>query len=200
MSKLSPVKLPTMVAVLALFTAFAAGSDCSDPDADTIGRVTDHDGTPFCPIVLPWEVCVDELDAADLAIPTGRAMRWWQEQACRDGVPRDWFVHATTGECHESTLGVVYVYAGVPTTPGAYAEVTYTPNAFGDIPCCNVVVASEWLWLGDDEVEVWMRHELGHAMGLAHDLAETGSIMVTPTPRNAVLTDHDFDVLVAGCE
>jgi len=203
MSKYSPVRLPVTIALLALFSASTVGAECTpaDPDLDTRGRMEAPDGTPLCPIVLPWEVCVDELDAADLSIPASRMMAWWQEQACRDGIPRDWFVPLDpAATCAESTLGVMYIHTGVPETPGAFAEASFTTNGYEEIPFCNVVVAFDWLWVGDDTLTLWLEHEAGHCMGLRHDREETGSIMVTPTPEGAVLTNFDFDILVAGCE
>ena len=177
-----------------LLTDLGCGSTQLEPkDA---GRMLDQIQRPIEPMVLPWHVCVDD-DFHRLQQPTLDAIAQWHEWSTQDGIPREWFLYESRSDepCVPRRVGNIHVSIAIPNSANAVAEARFTWNVLGEMKYCDIVVHPDFVDHPNEQLQLWMEHELGHCMGLAHDEAGTNSLMESPTPITATLTAHDFEVL-----
>jgi len=186
------VQTKRLLLVLLSVLVFSAGQ--CDPGEDK-GRLTSEYGYPMTPMVLPWHVCIDAR-SMEVEPHVQTAIEQWQEWARQDDVPRDWFVFlGTEHTCEQSTPGEVFVTIGVPVEDTAFAQAELVTRD-GEIIYCTITLAYDWLWVEDEWIVLWLLHEMGHCMGLAHDGRGTGSIMQSPSYLGTFLTHHAFLLLI----
>lgn len=192
--------------VLSLVVAVSVvllGSDCEDQRLTNLDNGLDtHNGYETEPYVLPWSVVVDsEVLDPDFGFDRSQiteAVNWWNDNIDRDGTDRTWFTEEpVTGQ--DGVLHVTVGFTGgTEEEPvGGLLEAAYSE---GFILYGTIIVSSD-LSYDEDTVLAILKHEMGHAMGLADDpgppeTVDLNSIMGSPLVLDGELTDHDFELLV----
>jgi len=177
--------------IAAIFAiVFLSGSDCEHR------RLLELDEGLFAqPEYLPWAVVAEP----ELVVEAGNAVDWWNAEMSRDGVIR--VVHHFEGETEypEATHGVVNVFYGylpsddLETDTGGLFEYALRD---GQLLYGTVTVSSD-LGYHDQTISAIIRHELGHALGLADDPAsiDLNSVMSYELAEHGELTEQDFDLV-----
>lgn len=176
-----------------LLVMLCVAADCEQARLEALdaGRMTMADGTEMRPAVLPWVVVVDESIGSDVV---DLAARWWNLETgavlfeVDDGASPQLF----------GTLEVSMGYAGGDEygPAGVFRDET---NLDGEILRGSIVISSD---IAYHEATVFdaIRHELGHALGLADDphSIDLDSIMSSPLMPGAGLTEHDRDLILGA--
>lgn len=166
------------------------GSDCERR------RVEELDEGLFAePEYFPWSVVAEP----ELELQVENACSWWNDEMSRDGVVRVVFLPEPGAEYPPGTAGVIPVSFGyIPlnddeTEPGGVFDYGERDGllVFG-----SITVSADFEY-HTDTVSSVLRHELGHALGLADDpnSIDLNSVMSYELAENGALTDHDFDLV-----
>jgi hypothetical protein len=161
-------------------------SDCEDARLRALdnGRMTLDDGTPMGPYIVPWYLTVEDSIDDQMVID---AMAWWNEQVG--------FVVYEMDEWSFSEVTVSSGYTGDEDADGVFRDLTHDD---GMIDRGDIIVSSDILY-DDDYAQAVLRHEMGHALGLADDphSVDLNSVMSSPVIIGAELTVSDREILEA---
>lgn len=183
------------------------GSDCERDRLNNLdnGKLV-RDGYELEPYLQPWKLVVDEtVDDPDFGFDRSQiteGIGWWNEQADRDGTDRTWFVEGDSTDVPD-VAGVILIDVGY--TGGTEDQPILGNHYFayseGFILYATITISSD-ITYDEDTVLAVLKHEMGHAMGLADDpgppeTVDLNSVMGSPLVLDGELTDHDFELLTA---
>jgi len=179
------------------------GSDCEPERLNALDEGLEvRDGYEVEPYVLPWSITVTtEVDDPDFGFDRNlitEAVDWWNDTIDRDGTDRTWFTEEPVTEQNGVLHVTVGFTGGTEEEPvGGLLEAAYSE---GFILYATLIVSSD-LTYHEDTVLAILKHEMGHAMGLADDpgpptTVDLNSVMGSPLVIDGDLTDHDFELLI----
>ena len=167
-----------------LLSLCCLGADCEQDRLDGLdnGRMTLDDGTEMHPYLTPWYVTWDDSIDDDFAMD---AIEWWNEQA---GVE--------VFEVEAWSFSAISIEANLlpEDVAGVFRDNTYDD---GRISSGDIVISADIMY-DYDYSQAALRHEMGHALGLADDphSIDLNSIMSSPLIVGGELTDHDRSLVV----
>jgi hypothetical protein len=161
---------------------------CSDDYVDN--------GMMSSPMFLPWAVVMDETADDTLHQLTEDQCAWWNEELSKDGTVRVVFHFENYSEYPGDTIGVIWVGWGELEDPlgGYFSYIRSVPD--NKILRGWVTIEPDMRDRGGLFLSRLVRHELGHALGLADDPLGIDSIMEYKINLFGELTEHDFSLLV----